>query len=50
MLYSAGLPIGRDMDGRVLTDAFTDDLLRQNALSLVQTYEAKQLVVRRGGA
>jgi hypothetical protein len=50
VLYSAGLPIGRDMDGRVLTDAFTDDLLRQNALSLVQTYEAKQLVVRRGGA
>lgn len=50
VLYSAGLPVGRDMDGRVLTDAFTDDLLRQNALSLVQTYEAKQLVVRRGGA
>jgi hypothetical protein len=50
VLYAAGLPIGRDMDGRVLTDAFTDDLLRQNALSLVQTYEAKQLVVRRGGA
>jgi hypothetical protein len=50
VLYSAGLPIGRDMDGRVLTDAFTDELLRQNALSLVQTYEAKQLVVRRGGA
>jgi len=49
LLYSAGLPIGRDMDGRVLTDAFTDELLRQNALSLVQTYEAKQLIVRRGG-
>ena len=38
------------MDGRVLTDAFTDELLRDNALSLVQTYEAKQLIVRRGGA
>jgi len=50
LLYAAGLPIGRDMDGRVLTDAFTDELLRHNALSLVQTYEAKQLVVRRGGA
>ncbi|HYS56063.1 MAG TPA: alkaline phosphatase family protein [Thermoanaerobaculia bacterium] len=50
LLYAAGLPIGRDMDGRVLTDAFTDELLRRNALSLVQTYEAKQLVVRRGGA
>jgi hypothetical protein len=50
VLYAAGLPIGRDMDGRVLTDAFADELLRRNALSLVQTYEAKQLLVRRGGA
>ena len=50
LLYAAGLPIGRDMDGRVMTDAFTDDLLRRNALSLVRTYEAKQLLVRRGGA
>ncbi len=49
VLYAAGLPVGRDMDGRVLTDAFTDDLLRRNSLSLVQTYEAKQIVVRRGG-
>jgi len=50
VLYAAGLPVGRDMDGRVLTDAFTDDLLRRNTLSLVQTYEAKRLVVRRSGA
>jgi hypothetical protein len=49
VLYAAGLPVGRDMDGRVLTDAFTDEQLRRNALSLVQTYEAKQLIVRRGG-
>lgn len=45
-LYAAGLPVGRDMDGRVLTDAFTDEQLRENPLSLVQTYEARQLVVR----
>lgn len=50
VLYAAGLPVGRDMDGRVLTDAFTDDQLRSNPLSVVQTYEAKQLLVRRGGA
>lgn len=50
VLYAAGLPVGRDMDGRVLTDAFTDDQLRRNTLSLVQTYEAKQLIVRRNGA
>ena len=46
-LYAAGLPIGRDMDGRVLTDAFSDEMLRNNPVGLVQTYEAKQLVVRR---
>jgi len=46
VLYAAGLPVGRDMDGRVLTDAFTDEQLRGNPLSLVQTYEARQLVVR----
>jgi hypothetical protein len=50
VLYAAGLPVGRDMDGRVLTDAFVEDVLRRNSLSLVQTYEAKELVVRRGGA
>jgi len=49
VLYAAGLPVGRDMDGRVLTDAFRDDVLRRNPLSLVQTWEARQLVVRRGG-
>ena len=46
VLYAAGLPVGRDMDGRVLTGAFTDEQLRRNPLSLVQTYEARQLVVR----
>jgi len=46
VLYAAGLPVGRDMDGRVLTDAFTDEQLRGNPLSVVQTYEARQLVVR----
>jgi hypothetical protein len=49
ILYAAGLPVARDMDGRVLTDAFAEEVLRRNPLSVVQTYEAKQLVVRRGG-
>lgn len=49
-LYATGLPVGRDMDGRVLTDAFSDEVLRANALTLVQTYEAKQLLVRRGSS
>jgi hypothetical protein len=49
VLYAAGLPVGRDMDGRVLTDAFSDELLLRNGLSVIQTYEAEKLVVRRGG-
>jgi hypothetical protein len=50
VLYIAGLPVGRDMDGSVLSEAFAEELLRSNPLSLVQTYEAQQLVVRRSGA
>ncbi|MGH9424015.1 MAG: alkaline phosphatase family protein [Thermoanaerobaculia bacterium] len=49
VLYLAGLPIGRDMDGSVLSEAFSEELLRKNPLSLVQTYEAQRLVVRRSG-
>jgi len=47
-LFAAGLPTGRDMDGSVLTAAFDDTFLRRNSLSLIATYEAKQIVVRRG--
>ena len=49
VLYLAGLPVGRDMDGSVLSEAFSEELLRTNPLSLVQTYEAQRLVVRRSG-
>jgi arylsulfatase A-like enzyme len=49
VLYLAGLPVGRDMDGSVLSEAFSEELLRQNPLSLVQTYEAQRLIVRRSG-
>jgi hypothetical protein len=50
VLFAADLPVGRDMDGHVLSQAFNDDFLRQTKLSAIQTYEAKQVVVRRGGA
>ncbi|HEU4522640.1 MAG TPA: alkaline phosphatase family protein, partial [Thermoanaerobaculia bacterium] len=46
LLFAAGLPVGRDMDGRVLTEAFADDFLRRTTLSAIQTYEAQQVVVR----
>ena len=49
VLFAAGLPVGRDMDGRILTEAFDDEFLRQTKLSAIQTYEAEQLVVRRSG-
>jgi hypothetical protein len=48
VLFAAGLPVGRDMDGRVITDAFTERMLRASSLSAIQTYEAARVVVRRG--
>ena len=49
ILFGAGLPIGRDMDGRILTDAFSDEVLRRSTLSAIQTYEAERVIVRRSG-
>jgi hypothetical protein len=49
VLFAAGLPVGRDMDGRALTDGFDDEFLRRSALSAIQTYEAERVVVRRAG-
>lgn len=49
VLFATGLPVGRDMDGRVLTDAFTEAMLRASSLSAIQTYEAERVVVRRAG-
>jgi hypothetical protein len=49
ILFAAGLPVGRDMDGRILTEAFADEVLRRATLTAIQTYEAERVVVRRGG-
>ena len=49
VLFAAGLPVGRDMDGRVITDAFSEIMLRASSLSAIQTYEAERVVVRRAG-
>lgn len=49
ILFAAGLPVGRDMDGRILTDAFTDEMLRGSVVSAIQTYEAERVIVRRAG-
>lgn len=47
ILFAAGLPVGRDMDGRVLTDAFDEPFLAASTLSAIPTYEVKTIVVRR---
>jgi hypothetical protein len=39
LLYALGLPIADDLDGRVLTDAFTEDFLARQPLSFLPTYE-----------
>jgi hypothetical protein len=49
VLFAAGLPVAIDMDGRVLSEAFDEELLRRNPLSAIQTYEAKEVIVRRAG-
>ena len=49
VLFAAGLPVGRDMDGRILSSAFSEEFLRQTTLAVIQTYEARQLIVRRSG-
>lgn len=39
LLYALGLPIARDLDGRVLTAAFEPALLQRRPLSFVASYE-----------
>jgi len=47
VLYSLGYPVAKDMDGTVITDAFTDDYLRSNPVAFVPTYETGE---RQAGA
>jgi hypothetical protein len=39
LLYAAGCPIGRDLDGRVLISAFENSFLAQTPLTFVPSYE-----------
>ena len=43
LLYSVGLPIARDLDGRVLTAAFESAFLARQPLTFVPSYETLQL-------
>jgi predicted AlkP superfamily phosphohydrolase/phosphomutase len=40
ILYALGLPVARDMRGRVLTGAFEPDFLRNNPVEFIPTYES----------
>lgn len=46
ILYAAGLPLARDLDGRVITDAFGEEVLRERPLTMIRSYDAAKLVVR----
>ncbi len=39
MLALMGMPIARDMDGKVLTEAITKDYLKQNSIQSIDSYE-----------
>lgn len=39
LLYSVGLPIARDLDGRVLTQAFDSSFLARQPLTFIPSYE-----------
>lgn len=39
LLYALGLPVARDLDGRTLTEAMTDEQLARKALTFVPSYE-----------
>ncbi len=49
LLFSAGLPVARDLDGRVFTESFSDDFLRAHSVSVIPTYEAEPLTIRATG-
>ena len=39
LLYALGLPLARDLDGRVLTGAFDAEQLERSSLAFVPSYE-----------
>lgn len=46
ILFGGGLPVARDMDGRVVEEGFTDEFLRRSSIAMIQTYESDGLVVQ----
>ena len=46
LLYALGLPVARDLDGRTITEAMTDEQLARRALTFVPSYETLRSVSR----
>jgi hypothetical protein len=46
-LEALGLPVGEDMDGKVLTDAFTPSFLASHPVTTVSTYETEVRLPKR---
>jgi hypothetical protein len=40
ILYLMGLPVGRDMEGRVLTEMLDEEFTRAHPLSFISSYDA----------
>jgi len=40
LLYLYDLPVAKDMDGRVLTEAFDEIFLKQRPIRIIETYES----------
>ncbi|HUP66401.1 MAG TPA: hypothetical protein VM557_14080 [Thermoanaerobaculia bacterium] len=47
LLFGGGLPVARDLDGRIITEAFSESWLRERPVSIIETYESERLIVRR---
>lgn len=47
LLYGAGLPIARDMDGAIIIDAFDEETGGLRSVSLIPSYEAQRIIVHR---
>ncbi len=50
LLYALGLPVARDLDGRALTEAFSDEHVARRALTFVPSYETLRPLLRRSPA
>ena len=47
LLFGGGFPVARDLDGRIITEAFSESWLRERPVSIIETYESERLIVRR---